>query len=155
MSERYTSFLEVAPDAIVIIDGAGTIEYVNEQAEFMFRYKRERLIGQPVEILLPERFRNAHAIQRSDYSGAPMRRPMGGAGMELYGLRSDGTEMAVDISLAPIESTTGLKFAAAIRDVTAQQEAVRIIGHTLTRTAEWFAQIELALAKLNPGKRHP
>lgn len=150
---NYTDFLAVAPDAIIIIDGDGLIEYVNEQAEFMFRYKRERLIGQPMEILLPERFRERHAEHRVDYVNDPRRRPMG-EGLELYGLRSDGIEIAVDISLAPIASNAGVRFAAAIRDVTAQKQAVRVIGQTIARTTEWLSQLDTALAQLSPGHRH-
>lgn len=153
MPGNYTDFLAVAPDAIIIIDAGGTIEYVNEQAEFMFRYKRERLIGQPVEVLLPERFRERHGDHRDDYVTDPRRRSMG-EGLELYGLRSDGVEIAVDISLAPINSHGGVRFAAAIRDVTAQKQAVRVIGQTIARTTEWLNQLDSALAQLSPGQHH-
>lgn len=156
MSERrYTDFLEVAPDAIIIIDAEGFIEYANEQAEYLFHYKRQYLIGKQIELLLPDRFRANHSRHRDGYVKDPRRRAMG-EGTELYGLRADGQEIAVDISLAPIMSQDGIRFAAAIRDVTAQKQAVRVIGQTIARTTEWLSQLDTALAQLSPGRRtHP
>lgn len=150
---RYATFLAVAPDAVVIIDDDGIIEYLNEQAEYMFRYRREQLMGRPIETLLPERFRQRHVDHRSEYIDDPRRRSMG-EGFELYGLRSDNVEFAVDISLAPIESDEGVRYAAAIRDVTAQKQAVVVISQTIARTTEWLHQLDHALGQLSPGVRH-
>lgn len=147
---RYVNFLDVAPDAIVIIDDLGIIEYVNEQAEFMFRYRSEQVVGRSVDVLLPERFRGRHVNHRAKFVADPRRRSMG-EGLELYGLRSDNVEFAVDISLAPITTEDGEpRFAAAIRDVTAQKQAVRVISQTISRTTEWLSQLDSALSQLAP-----
>lgn len=153
---QYSHFLELSPDAVVIIDGSGVIEYVNEQAMFMFRYRREQIVGKSVDVLLPERYRGAHIAQRFHYMEDPRRRMMG-EGRELYGLRSDNVEFAVDVSLAPIFTIDGQeRYAAAIRDVTAQKQAVRVIKQTIARTTEWLTQLDTALDQLAPGgEPHP
>lgn len=149
---RYEHFLEVAPDAVVIVDASGIIEYVNEQAEFLFHYRRGSLVGRSIDVLLPARFRSTHTEHITEYVADPRRRPMGEGGVELYGLRSDGVEIAVDVSLAPINSDHGLRYAAAIRDVTAQKQAVRVISQTIARTTEWLNQLDTALDQLTPGR---
>ncbi len=109
--------LEYAPDATVIVDGDGIIRLVNAQTERLFGYYREELIGEPVEKLVPARHRDRHVAQRLSYSAAPQVRPMG-VGLELFGLRKDGSEFAVEISLSPIVTREGTFAASAIRDVT-------------------------------------
>lgn len=152
---QYSHFLELSPDAVVIIDGAGIVEYMNEQAEFMFRYRRENVIGKSVDVLLPERFRGRHVSHRFGYMEDPRRRSMG-EGLELFALRSDNVEFPVDISLAPITTVDGHpRYAAAIRDVTAQKQAVLVIKQTIARTTEWLAQLDTALDQLAPGGQHP
>ena len=93
--------LEYAPDATVITDGEGRICLVNAQAERLFGYYREEMIGQPIEMLIPPRYRAKHVGERSGYFGDPHVRPMG-VGLELHGLRKNGTEFPVEISLSPI-----------------------------------------------------
>jgi protein-histidine pros-kinase len=109
--------LEYAPDATVIVDHDGTIRLVNSQTERLFGYYREELIGEPVEKLIPERHRTRHIGERAAYSADPHVRPMG-VGLELFGLRKDGSEFPVEISLSPVATREGTFVASAIRDVT-------------------------------------
>jgi PAS domain S-box-containing protein len=113
----YQALLEAAPDAIVVVDAAGRIRLVNSQVEKLFGYTRSELIGQPVEMLVPERVRRQHPMHRAAYVHDPRTRPMG-AGLELSARRKDGTEFPVDISLSAIETDEGLLVSAALRDVT-------------------------------------
>jgi PAS domain S-box-containing protein len=115
--ERFRALVEFAPEATVIIDDAGMIRLVNRQSEELFGYERDVLYGCPVEVLLPERVRGAHQRHRSAFVADPRVRPMG-LGFELQGRRRDGTEFPVEISLSPLETSTGRLVSAAIRDVT-------------------------------------
>lgn len=115
LSQRFENLLEMAPDAMVIVNKDGIIELVNLQTEKMFGYKRSELIGQKVEILMPERFVNKHAKHREGFFVNPHMRPMG-TGLKLFGRKKDSNEFPIEISLSPIEKE-GL-VAAAIRDVT-------------------------------------
>ncbi|GHH42011.1 hypothetical protein GCM10018775_26080 [Streptomyces umbrinus] len=114
--------LEAAPDAMVIVDDMGTIRLVNAQTEALFGYRREELLGQPVELLIPGRFRAHHVQHRDGYAANRQVRPMG-AGLELHGLRRDGTEFPVEISLSPLETADGLLVSAAVRDVSDRRRA--------------------------------
>ena len=116
-SEIARSALDAAPDAMLIIDGEGVIRFANRQVSAVFGYAHEDIIGQPVEALMPQRFRNRHQGHREHYAGNLRRRPMG-AGLELFGRRKDGSEFPVEISLSPIEDIGQSLIAAAIRDVT-------------------------------------
>jgi PAS domain S-box-containing protein len=108
---------ESAPDAEALVNDQGRIVVANAQMEKMFGYRREELVGEPIEKLMPERFRNAHVEHRSRYSEAPHTRPMG-AGLELFGRHQDGHEFPIEISLAPLETAYGVLVLSAIRDVT-------------------------------------
>ncbi|PYV14774.1 MAG: hypothetical protein DMG07_11210, partial [Acidobacteria bacterium] len=109
--------LEFIPDAIVIAGQDGRITLANTQAERLFGYSRAELLGQPVELLLPERFRKSHEGHRSAYAAEPRLRPMG-AGLELYGRRKNGDEFPVDIMLNPVQSDEGALVLGVIRDIT-------------------------------------
>ena len=110
-------FLELMPDAIVISNEQGRILLVNSQVEKLFGFSREKLVSQPVEILIPERFRAQHVIHRRQYCANPRTRPMG-VEIELRGLRQDGTEFSAEISLSALQSREGLLICSAIRDIT-------------------------------------
>jgi len=109
--------LEHAPDATVIVDDTGSIRLVNAQTERLFGYYREELVGEKVEKLIPRRFHGRHVGERTQYSTDPRVRPMG-VGLELFGLRKDGSEFPVEISLSPVVLRDGTFVASAIRDVT-------------------------------------
>lgn len=111
------SILDSAPDAIAIVDQAGSIRYVNRQVSALFGYEPAQLIGQPVEVLLPERFRNRHVHHRRSFGSSMRVRPMG-SGLDLYGRRRDGSEFPAEIGLSPVAAGEETLVAAAIRDVT-------------------------------------
>lgn len=119
--------LETSPDAVVVIDKQGVIVLINAQTEAMFGYHRDELIGKKVEILVPVRYQRGHVAQRLGFFDNPRLRAMGQAGRPLFGLRKDGREFPVEISLSPLDTDVGLLVTSTIRDVTQrmQQEAER------------------------------
>jgi PAS domain S-box-containing protein len=121
--------LESAPDGIVIVDHEGRIMLVNARAEQMFGYSEDELVGEFVEVLIPERFRDVHVQHRAEYEAAPRTRPMG-IGLELFGLHRDGTDFPVEISLSPVVTAKGLLVMAIIRDVS-EYKREHFISETL------------------------
>jgi formate hydrogenlyase transcriptional activator len=151
-SQRWR-LLESAPDAMVIVDREGRIAFVNSHTERMFGYAPTELLGQSVEVLVPEAARQAHVRHRSEYATAPRRREMG-SGLELTGRRKDGTAFPVEISLSPLEEREGCFVVAAIRDTTERkrvQEALRLSEERFRRlTAE---VTDYAIFMLDPEGR--
>ena len=120
-SGLFERLFEFSPDAIVVSDHQGKITEVNAQVEKFFGYSRSELLGKPIEILIPERFRTMHPRHRADYATCPHVRTMG-AGLELYGRRKDGSEFSVDIMLGPVEAEAGRVVLSVIRDLTQKKE---------------------------------
>ncbi|MGX9963488.1 PAS domain S-box protein [Roseomonas sp. F4] len=116
---RFRQVVEAAPNAMVMINAAGLIEMVNAQAERVFGYARDEMLGQPIEMLVPARYRGHHPGLRGVFFAAPRSRPMG-AGRDLYGLRKDGREFPVEIGLNPIETEEGPMVLSAILDLSAR-----------------------------------
>lgn len=122
--KKFEQFLEFAPDAIVGVMPTGEIVLVNQQAETLFGYTRDELIGKLVESLVPERLREAHPSHRDDYFQEPRTRSMG-AGVELYAMRKNGTEFPAEISLSSIDTEEGTLATVAVRDVSDRAENER------------------------------
>ncbi len=126
--QRFRALFDFSPDAIIATDESGTLTEVNSQVEKFFGYSRAELLGQPIEILVPERFRTAHPQHRKDYIAEARMRPMG-IGLELHGRRKDGSEFPVDIMLSSVETGSGRVVLSVIRDlsekVRAQEESER------------------------------
>jgi PAS domain S-box-containing protein len=115
--QMFERLFEYAPDATILVNRAGKIVRANAQVETLFRASRSEVVGLDVEELMPKRYRERHCQHLLRYFGNPQPRTMG-AGLELFGLRRDGTEFPVDIMLSPVQTDKGLKTLAVIRDIT-------------------------------------
>lgn len=137
---RFRLVVEAAPSAMVMVDRTGAIVMVNAQAERMFGYPRDRLLGQSVEMLVPARYRAHHPGLRETFNSHPRARPMG-AGRELYGLRKDGSEFPIEIGLNPIETDEGLMVLSSIVDITERKTAEAALRESDRRLQELHAEL--------------
>ncbi len=144
--------LESAPDAMLLTGPDGRLSMVNRQAETMFGHPRDQLIGQPVELLIPERFRRAHVANRRSYREAPSNRPMG-IGLDLMGRRADGSEFPVEVSLSPARrpESTG-QVIVAVRDITTRSQIEARLRETQLRFRAAFddGPVPMALVDITP-----
>jgi PAS domain S-box-containing protein len=131
---------------MVGVDSAGEIVVFNRQAELMYGYARQELIGRPIERLVPDRCRRGHSRHRAAYAWNPRTRPMG-AGLSLFGLRKDGTEFPAEISLASIDTEAGTLTMAAIRDITERLRVEARVEEALHRQAIIAAILEAEAAE--------
>ncbi len=148
------SALDAAPDAMIIIDTAGIIQFTNRQVSAVFGYEHEEIVGQSIELLLPERFRARHIVHREHYARNVRTRAMG-AELDLLGRRCDGSEFPVEISLSPIQDQNRTLIAAAIRDVTDRKriEAELIVTREAAEAARELAdQARESADRANQGK---
>ncbi len=144
---KFKGLLESAPDAIIIVNKDGNIQLVNAQTERLFEYNRDEIIGEKIEILIPERFKGAHHHHRNGFFSEPNTRAMG-ANLELYARRKDGTEFPVEISLSPIETEEGLLVSAAIRDITEQKKATKELKEYAARMESYSHMLEIKNTQL-------
>jgi diguanylate cyclase (GGDEF)-like protein/PAS domain S-box-containing protein len=152
------ALLEAVPDTLLVVDAKGRIVVANLQAEKMFGYARDALLGQPIELLIPERFRASHVKLRSAYSHAPATRAMG-AGPELVARRQDGSEFPIDIALSPLDSEYGRLTIAIARDLTKRKETEEklryLSGHDALTGAYNRYTFEDERSRLDRGRRFP
>jgi PAS domain S-box-containing protein len=138
---KFRELLESAPDGIVIADSEGRIALLNTQAGKMFGYSPDELLGQPVEVLMPERFRTRHVTHRTHFQSRPATRPMG-VGLDLLGRRSDGSEFPIEISLSPQQTEEGVLVTSIIRDITDRKRAQDALASQAQELARSNAELE-------------
>ena len=147
MPEQMTfeGLLEAVPDALIAVDPSGAIRFVNHQAELLFGYDHDELVGQPLETLVPEWLRKTHAAQRESYFSDPLTRPLG-SGLDLSGRHQDGTEIPVDISLSHLDTVDGPLVIASVRDMTERKkaEAGRLGAERMSAVVEFSGETILS-----------
>jgi PAS domain S-box-containing protein len=140
-TDKFIAILDSAPDAIVIVGVEGYIELVNKQTEKMFGYKRSELIGNRVEILIPDELRDKHVGHRTEFFKNHSPRPMG-SGLELYAKKKNGELFPVEISLSPMQTNEGMFVSAAIRDITLRKKSELKLKELNLELAESNSELE-------------
>ena len=151
---RFRQLVESAPDGIVIASREGRIVLINSQTERLFGYSRDEMIGQPVEMLMPAPFRQAHQHHRTGYFHEPNVRSMG-AGLDLKGLRKDGSQFPVEISLSPIETEEGVLVIRSVRDATDRKNIERALGEKNDALEKASTAKDLFLSSMSHELRTP
>ena len=152
---KFRGLLEAAPDAVVGVDAQGRIVLVNAQTEKVFGYGRQEILGKPIETLIPKQLRGRHKAHRSVYFGGPQSRPMG-TGLDLQGLRKNGSQFPVEISLSPIETGEGILVTATIRDITDRKQAENALRESeaaLRRSEEQLRALTAGLLSAQEEER--
>ena len=150
VERRYRELLDAAPDAIIEADQDGRILTLNAATESSFGYRRDELLGQSVEVLVPDHVRGSHAGRRAEYRDHPVTRPMG-IGLELLGRRKDGSTFPVEISLSPVKSEEGFRVTAIIRDISRRKE---IEDRLQAVQAKYTRELELRNQEIEKATRH-
>ena len=151
-TRHYVQLVDAAPDAVVVVGSDSVIQLVNVQAEVMFGYARAELVGQPLEMVIPERFRATHAGHLGRYFAHPDARPMG-SGLQLFGRRKDGRELPIEVSLSPQRDEQGMTVSAAIRDTTERTQLETRARVLADRLASAVESIEHAFALFDADDR--
>jgi PAS domain S-box-containing protein len=150
-TEQFRLAMEAAPTGMILVDGLGQIVLVNAQVERIFGYSREEVMGQPIEMLMPERFRARHPGFRGAFFGEPKSRPMG-AGRDLFGLRRDGTEVPIEIGLNPLLAPGGRFVLSSVVDISERKRADRereeLLGQLRTLNSELEQRVDARTAEL-------
>src|ERR1700739_3836417 len=147
----FEKLFQSSPDAIVVTDSKGQITEVNAQVERIFGYSRQELLGQGVEVLIPERFRQIHIQHRAEYSGQPHNRPME-AGFDLYGRRKDGSEFPADIMLSPLETARDRSVLRGVRaGFHRSEQQLRLLLESAKNYAVCLLDLEGRIATWSPG----
>ncbi len=151
-AEQFRLAIEAAPTGMMMVDQRGQIVLVNAQVEKLFGYRREELIGQPIETLVPGRFRPRHPEFRTGFFADPKSRPMG-AGRDLFGLRKDGTEVPIEIGLNPLETPQGTFVLSSVVDITerrrGEQEREGLLAQLRTLNTELEGRVQVRTAELS------
>jgi PAS domain S-box-containing protein len=150
--QDHAQLLDAAPDAMIVVTAEGKIQLANAQTEKLFGYPREELLGKPLELLIPDRFRGTHADHVRRYTAKPTTRTMG-SGLELHGRRRDGTDVPVEVSLSPVRWGEEMSICAAIRDITDRRRMEASAKLAADRLGSAVETIEDAFALFDAGDR--